>query len=42
MESERERNILVPEKHPPVASHTPSAGDLAHNPGVCPGWESNQ
>ena len=26
-----------------VASHVPSpTGDLAHNPGVCPGWESNQ
>ena len=26
-----------------VASHTPThAGDLAHNPGMCPDWESNQ
>ena len=24
-----------------VASHTPPTGDLAHNPGVCPDWESN-
>ena len=25
-----------------VASHTPRTGDLAHNPGMCPDWESNQ
>ena len=25
-----------------VASHTPPTGDLAHNPGTCPDWESNQ
>ena len=25
-----------------VASHAPSTGDLAHNPGMCPDWESNQ
>ena len=25
-----------------VASHTPATGDLAHNPGMCPDWESNQ
>ena len=25
-----------------VASHMPPNGDLAHNPGVCPDWESNQ
>ena len=24
-----------------VASHTPPTGDLAHNPGMCPGWELN-
>ena len=24
-----------------VASHTPLPGDLAHNPGMCPDWESN-
>ena len=24
------------------ASHTPPTGDLAHNPGMCPDWESNQ
>ena len=23
-------------------SHTPPTGDLAHNPGMCPDWESNQ
>ena len=25
-----------------VASHMPPTGDLAHNPGTCPDWESNQ
>ena len=25
-----------------VASHTPPTGNLAHNPGMCPDWESNQ
>ena len=25
-----------------IASHTPPTGDLAHNPGMCPDWESNQ
>ena len=25
-----------------VASHTPPTGDLAHNAGMCPDWESNQ
>ena len=25
-----------------VASHMPPLGYLAHNPGVCPDWESNQ
>ena len=25
-----------------VASHIPSTGDLACNPGLCPEWESNQ
>ena len=25
-----------------VASHVAPIGDLAHNPGMCPGWESNQ
>ena len=29
------------EKHWLVASHTPPIQDLAHNPGVCPDWESN-
>ena len=24
-----------------VASCTPPTGDLAHNPGMCPDWESN-
>ena len=35
-EGERERNINV------VASCVPPTGDLAHNPGMCPDWESNQ
>ena len=31
------------EKHQRVvASHTPTAGEMAHNPGMCPDWESNQ
>ena len=25
-----------------VASHAPPTGDQAHNPGMCPDWESNQ
>ena len=25
-----------------VASHTPPTRDLAHNPGMCPDWESNR
>ena len=25
-----------------VASQAPPTGDLAHNPGMCPDWESNQ
>ena len=25
-----------------VASHRPPTGDLVHNPGMCPDWESNQ
>ena len=25
-----------------VASHVASSGNLAHNPGMCPDWESNQ
>ena len=41
MEEERRRNISVQEKHQSVASHTPPTGDLAHNPGMCPDWESN-
>ena len=24
-----------------VASHVPPTRDLAHNPGMCPAWESN-
>ena len=40
-EYERERNIDVWEKYPQVTSHTPPTGDLAHNPDMCPDWESN-
>ena len=32
--------LLLGEKHQTVASHTPPSGDLAHNPGVCPDWET--
>ena len=35
-EKERQKHQCV------VASCTPPTGDLAHNPGVCPDWESNQ
>ena len=28
--------------HSVVASCTPPPRDLAHNPGMCPDWESNQ
>ena len=41
-ERDRERNIKVWEIHQSVASHTPSPGYLAHNPGICPDWESSQ
>ena len=41
-EEERERDTDVWERHHWVASHTPPAGDLDHNPGMCPILESNQ
>ena len=41
-EEERERNIDVHGIRGLVAFHTPPTGDLAHNPGMCPDWESNQ
>ena len=41
MEKERERNTDVQEKHPWVASPTPPARDLAHDPGRCPDGEQN-
>ena len=42
-EIERERNIInVRELYWSVASCTSPTGDLAHNPGMCPDWESNQ
>ena len=34
-EGEREKHQCV------VASCTPPTGDLAHNPGMCPDWESD-
>ena len=38
-----ERKEKAREKHQcVVASHEPPTGDLAHNPGMCPDWESNQ
>ena len=40
-EGGRERNINVREIHRSVAYHVPPPGDLAHNPGTCPDWESN-
>ena len=40
-EKERKRNINVREIHQLVASYMPTAGDLAHNPGMYPDWESN-
>ena len=36
MEKERERKI-----HVWLPLHVPPTGDLAHNPGMCPDWESN-
>ena len=42
MEGEREKTFNVQEIHWLVASRAPPAGDLAHNPGMCPDWESNQ
>ena len=35
-EKEREKHQCV------VASYVAPTGDLAHNPGMCPDWESNQ
>ena len=40
-EKEKERNIDVQEIHQLVDSCTPSTGDLALNPGMCPDQESN-
>ena len=28
--------------HCVIASHVPPTGELAHNPGMCPDWESNR
>ena len=39
---ERARNINVQGKHQSIASRMPPTGDLDHNPGTCPDWESNQ
>ena len=38
MEGEREGE----KHHCVVASYTPTTGDLAYNPGMCPDWELNQ
>ena len=38
----RREGERVGEKHQcVVASHVPQTGNLAHNPGMCPDWESN-
>ena len=42
MEKERERNMDVQERHRLIACHKSPAGDLAHNPGMCPDWKLNQ
>ena len=39
---DRERNIDVQEKHQLFASCTPPMGNLASNPGMCPGRESKR
>ena len=31
----------VPEAMHEAASYMPSTGEPAHNPGMCPDWESN-
>ena len=38
----RERGREGEKHHRMVASFTPPTGDLAHNPGMCPDWESNR
>ena len=40
-EREGEKHRYTREKQYLVASHMPSMGDLAHNPGMCPDQESN-
>ena len=37
----KEREIEEEKHQCVVASHMSSIGDLAHNPGMCPDWESN-
>ena len=37
----REREREGEKHHCVVASRAPPTGDLAHNPGMCPDWESN-
>ena len=41
-EKDRERNTDVRKKHQLAASCVPPTRDLAHNPGMCPDWESNR
>ena len=38
---ERERKGEGEKHQCVVASHAPPTGDLAHNTGMCPDWESN-
>ena len=39
---ERGREGKEGQKQCVVASHMPPTGGLAHNPGMCPEWESNR
>ena len=42
LEREREGEREGEKRHSVVASHAPPAGDLAHNPGMCPDWKWSQ
>ena len=41
-QKERERNISVSSDVWLSLACPPLTGDLAHNPGVCPDWDSNR
>ena len=41
-EKRREGESVLEKHWCVVASHAPSTGDLACNPGMCPDWESKQ